>query len=105
MSSAQGSLQRSSTGGLPPTQVVAYCVSKTALNMLTVEFAKKDRAVRFYTACPGHCRTAFNGFRGAKDPLEGARIVAELALAEVGRYEDGFWEIAEGANDCSKVPW
>jgi len=52
--------------------------------------------VSFYAANPGHCRTAFNGYTGKKDPVEGARVVVELALAEKGVYGNGFWEFEEG---------
>ncbi|KAM0803922.1 hypothetical protein BDR22DRAFT_886218 [Usnea florida] len=36
----------------------------------------------FYAVSPGHCKTAFNGFRGIRNPLEGWKIALELALAE-----------------------
>lgn len=52
---------------------------------------------------PGHCRTGFNGFRGRKDPVEGARVVVELALAERGIYGGGFWEWEEGG--LREVAW
>ena len=79
-------------------------MSKTALNALTVEYAKVEPSVRFYAASPGHCKTAFNGYRGTKDPLDGARVVVELATAERGKYGNGFWEL-EGSDECTRVPW
>jgi len=113
VSSTRGSFDRSVTGNLPPTVVVAYCVSKTALNMLTVEQQKSENArvaneeiggngkVRFYACSPGHMRTAFNGFVGKRDPLDGAEVVLRLLL---GEYEEGtFWEFEEGA--MQQVPW
>lgn len=48
--------------------------------------------MRFYAANPGHCRTGFNGFRGKKDPVEGARVVVELVLKEGEGCRGGFWE-------------
>lgn len=39
---------------------------------------------------PGHCKTAFNGLAGTKDPLDGVRVVAEQALVEKEKYENGF---------------
>lgn len=63
-------------GNLPPTAVVSYSVSKTALNALTIEIQKAEDAregegkVDFYVVNPGHCKTEFNGYRGTKDPLE-----------------------------------
>ena len=105
ISSARASLHLSSTGTLPPSRVISYSVSKTALNALTVEYAKAEPAVAFYVASPGHCKTAFNGFRGTKDPLDGARVVVELALAERGKYEIGFWQLDGDEKEASRVPW
>jgi hypothetical protein len=53
--------------------------------------------VSFYAANPGHCRTAFNGYMGKKDPVEGARVVVELVLAGRRVYGNGFWQFEEGA--------
>lgn len=80
-----------------------YSVSKVALNALTLELAKTYADVGFYAATPGHCRTAFNGFKGKKDPVEGARVVVELALAAKGEYAGGFWEWEEGG--MREVAW
>jgi NAD(P)-dependent dehydrogenase (short-subunit alcohol dehydrogenase family) len=44
ISSARGSLTLSTDGKLPPTKAVAYSVSKTALNALTVEMQKTEDA-------------------------------------------------------------
>lgn len=60
--------------------------------MLTLEMGKAEPGVVFYAVSPGHVRTAFNGFRGRKEPVEGGRCAAELAVAEEGTYETGFWE-------------
>ncbi|MCJ1273793.1 hypothetical protein MMC21_001586 [Puttea exsequens] len=105
ISSARGSLHLSSTGNLPPSVVTAYGVSKTALNALTLEFSKIEPDVRFYAACPGHCNTAFNGFRGTKDPLDGAKVILELALAEREKYGNGFWNMEGDAKEAKAVPW
>lgn len=105
ISSARASLHLSSTGNLPPSRVISYSVSKTALNALTVEYAKAEPAVAFTAASPGHCMTAFNGFRGTKDPLDGRKLVVELALAEKGKYENGFWQLEDDEKEASRVPW
>lgn len=39
----------------------------------------------FWAVSPGHCKTQFNGYRGKKDPLEGARVVVRLLGSERGR--------------------
>ena len=103
ISSARASIHNITSGNLPPTACVPYSVSKVALNALTLEFAKMYPDVDFYAANPGHCRTAFNGYRGKKDPVEGARVVVELVLADKGIYGQGFWQFEEG--EMSEVPW
>ena len=106
ISSARASLHLSTTGDLPPSRCISYGVSKTALNALTVEYAKAEPRVRFYAASPGRCRTAFNGFRGPKDPLDGAKVVVELVMAEGEKYGSGtFWEMEGGDGEARRVPW
>lgn len=91
------------TGNLPQTACVPYSVSKVALNALTLEMRKTYPDVSFYAANPGHCKTAFNGYKGKKDPVDGAKVVVELALAEKGVYGDGFWQFeVEGMRE---MPW
>jgi NAD(P)-dependent dehydrogenase (short-subunit alcohol dehydrogenase family) len=103
ISSARASIHNITTGNLPPTACVPYSVSKVALNALTLEMGKMYPGVKFYAANPGHCKTAFNGFKGKKDPIEGARVVVELALAEKGRYASGFWQFEDG--EMSEMEW
>lgn len=78
-------------------------MSKVALNALTLEFARAHPEVEFCVASPGHCRTGFNGFRGKKNPGEGARVVVELVLAEKGVGGGRFWEWEEG--ELRAVNW
>jgi NAD(P)-dependent dehydrogenase (short-subunit alcohol dehydrogenase family) len=103
ISSARGSMNRSSSPGSPPTVSIPYSVSKTALNALTIDMAKQHKEVLFQCASPGHCSTALNGFKGKKEPLEGARVVVELVNCEREAYSTGFWEW-EG-NGMGEVPW
>ena len=108
ISSARGSITRSSEGLLPPTVSIPYVLSKTALNMLTVEMSRdeKNRDVEFAVVSPGHCRTAFNGFRGTRDPLEGANVVVELVRSEKGKYKNaGFWETQGSDLALVEVLW
>ncbi|HEX4833767.1 MAG TPA: SDR family oxidoreductase [Trebonia sp.] len=65
-------------------QMIAYQSSKTALNALTVAYAKELRgtAVKVNAANPGIVATDINGHRGQRTPAEGARIVVRLALLE-----------------------
>ncbi|KAF1990943.1 NAD(P)-binding protein [Aulographum hederae CBS 113979] len=105
VSSARGSTTRSAAGDLPPTRSVPYSVSKAALNMLTVEMGRAEPGVVFQSACPGFCRTRFNGFKGVREPIEGARVVVELVGGRGGTpgYESGFWHFGEGGME--RYPW
>lgn len=91
ISSGRASIHALTTGQLPPTASIPYSISKVALNVLGLELAKLYPDVKFYAANPGHCKTALNGFKGARDPLDGAKVVIELALASEGGFESGFW--------------
>lgn len=113
VSSARGSVTRSANGHMPPAVVVSYGVSKSALNALTVEMQRSEDAregkegggkVEYFTINPGHCKTGFNGFKGIKDPLDGAEVVVQLATAGRGKWtKGGFWEFEEGG--MREVPW
>jgi NAD(P)-dependent dehydrogenase (short-subunit alcohol dehydrogenase family) len=91
---------------------VSYSISKVALNALTIEQQKTENAraaedgvkVDFYTVNPGHCKTAFNGWRGLKDPLDGAEVIVRLVMAVKGEWKAGsFLEFEEGK--MREVPW
>ncbi len=96
---------------LPPAAVISYCVSKAALNMLTVHLQREEEAraddetrVAYWAASPGHCKTAFNGYRGSKKPEEGAEVVARLLEAAAGEFEAGtFWQYEDGV--LGEVKW
>ncbi|KAI1767264.1 hypothetical protein GGR53DRAFT_518515 [Hypoxylon sp. FL1150] len=100
ISSARGSISRTKSFEVPPTQHWMYNCSKAALNLVIKE---TDR-ITFWTASPGHCKTAFNNFRGFKDPLEGAEVIARLL--EARRYEipaGTSWKFEQG--NFQQVPW
>ena len=107
VSSARASLARLSSSALPPTISIPYGVSKAALNALTLEMGKTYPEVRFECVNPGHCKTAFNGFRGARDPREGAEVVSLLVEQWLhGEGEgSGFWETVGDEGVLRSVPW
>jgi NAD(P)-dependent dehydrogenase (short-subunit alcohol dehydrogenase family) len=102
VSSSRGSIARSLSGNYP-LHIIPYSASKSALNMTTVELQRTYPEIRFHAACPGHCKTGFNGFRGPKDPLDGARVVVQLVASPRDTYASGFWEYDEG--DMRMVPF
>jgi hypothetical protein len=109
---------------------VSYSVSKAGVNALTIEMQKGEdvmlkereegerggseggngigkRKTRFWAVNPGFCKTAFNAFRGTRDPVEGAEVVVRLVLDEEGVYgKGGFWQWEEGEEGGMRVvPW
>jgi NAD(P)-dependent dehydrogenase (short-subunit alcohol dehydrogenase family) len=60
---------------------MAYSTSKTALNALTVHYARSlaETSVKVNGAAPGHVATDFNGFRGSRTPEQGAAVAIRLA--------------------------
>ena len=63
---------------------MAYSSSKTALNAITVHYARSlaETNIKVNGAAPGHVATQFNNFRGTRTPEEGARVA--LRLAQLG---------------------
>jgi NAD(P)-dependent dehydrogenase (short-subunit alcohol dehydrogenase family) len=61
---------------------LAYPASKTAVNMLTSQYAKALPRVRVNAVDPGYTATDLNGHRGTKPVEEGARVV--VAMARIG---------------------
>ncbi|PVH73439.1 NAD(P)-binding protein [Cadophora sp. DSE1049] len=91
ISSGRASLTRSSDGKLPPTKKVEDALFEESRG----DGKEAGRGkVEFFAANPGHCKTAFNGFKGTKDPLDGAEVVVRLVGGE--GTKGGFWEFEEG---------
>ncbi|KAF5530894.1 carbonyl reductase 1 [Fusarium mexicanum] len=99
ISSARGSMARTNNKELPPVANIDYCVSKVGLNMLMLHLqaaenhSEDEPKIKFWAVSPGHCKTAFNGYKGRKDPLEGAEAVVRLLESAKGDIEPGtFWD-------------
>jgi NAD(P)-dependent dehydrogenase (short-subunit alcohol dehydrogenase family) len=111
VSSGLGSLtclsdEGSAAAGRPP--FAAYAPSKTALNALTVQYAKELRAdgILVNAVAPGACATDFvQGFSFAhtitRAPTEGAAVAVRLATLppEADGPTGGFFD------DKGPVPW
>jgi NAD(P)-dependent dehydrogenase (short-subunit alcohol dehydrogenase family) len=103
LSSSVGSLTSILDTSSPLSQVVspAYQASKTAVNALTVLFAKElaDTNIKVNSACPGPVKTAQNPKRGVLSVEEGADTPVWLAtLPPDGPSGDFF-------NSRKPVPW
>ncbi|GAA4203115.1 SDR family NAD(P)-dependent oxidoreductase [Actinocatenispora rupis] len=81
VSSGLASITRATTPGSPGYDYrgVAYPVSKTAVNMLTVQYAKAFPEMRINAVEPGFTSTDLNQGTGTKTVEEGARAIVQLA--------------------------
>jgi NAD(P)-dependent dehydrogenase (short-subunit alcohol dehydrogenase family) len=83
VSSTLGSLAKSSdpTWAFDAVNNLGYCTSKSALNAITIHFAKELRGstIKINSACPGYCSTDLNGHSGPRTPAQGA--IAPIRLA------------------------
>jgi NAD(P)-dependent dehydrogenase (short-subunit alcohol dehydrogenase family) len=84
---------------------ISYNLSKAALNLLTLEFARVFPTILFQATNPGHCKTDFNGHQGAKDPKDGAEVIVQLALCEREKYGMGFWMLDSVEEGPKPMAW
>jgi NAD(P)-dependent dehydrogenase (short-subunit alcohol dehydrogenase family) len=78
---------------------LAYPSSKTAVNMLTSQYAKAYPQMRINAVDPGYTATDLNRHRGTQSIEEGAEAIVRAALLGPGGPTGGFFDAA-GA-----VPW
>lgn len=73
---------------------VGYSPSKSALNAVTVQYAKalKDTAIKVNAVCPGYCDTDLNNHSGFRTPAQGARIAVEMATLGDDGPTGGFYD-------------
>ncbi|MEH2468912.1 NAD(P)-dependent dehydrogenase (short-subunit alcohol dehydrogenase family) [Nitrobacteraceae bacterium AZCC 2161] len=85
--------------------IIAYASSKSAVTMLTVQYANAFRRseahahIKINTATPGYIATDLNNFSGNRTVEEGSRIVIQLATLPDDGSSGGFF------NDAGSVPW
>ncbi|KAA2265741.1 SDR family oxidoreductase [Solihabitans fulvus] len=91
VSSTRGSLTEPSAFGGQPN--LAYSTSKTALNALTVHYARElaDTPIKVNAASPGHVATDFNDHTGTRTPEQGAAVVVRLATLPADGPTGGFF--------------
>ena len=94
VSSSGGQLTDGADGWAP-----AYCISKTALNGVTVQLAAALPKFAVNSVCPGWVRTDMGGSNATRSVAEGASGIVWLA-AEAPQKETGkFWRDRKG------IPW
>jgi NAD(P)-dependent dehydrogenase (short-subunit alcohol dehydrogenase family) len=101
VSSGLASLTRVTAPGTPAYAYpgVAYPASKTAVNMITVQYAKAFPGMRINAVEPGYTATDLNGHTGTQTVEEGAEIIVRMAQAGPDGPTGGYFD-AEGP-----LPW
>ena len=103
VSSGLGSLGWLSDPANPfyPVNVLGYNSSKTALNAVTVAFAKElgKQGIRVNAADPGYTATDFNGHSGYRTVEQAAAGIVWLATQGASGPTGGFWF------EQTQVPW
>jgi NAD(P)-dependent dehydrogenase (short-subunit alcohol dehydrogenase family) len=102
-SSSMGSLTLAAdlTSPYAGLNLLGYNSSKTALNAVTLEYAKelRDTLIKVNAADPGYCATDLNGHQGYRNPEQGAVAAVRLATLADDGPSGGFF------NDKGPVPW
>lgn len=101
LSSNLASLTRVATPGTPAYSYpgVAYPASKTAINMITVQYAKAFPTMRINAVEPGFTKTDLNGNTGIQTVEQGAEIIVRMAQVGPDGPTGGYFD-ADGT-----LPW
>ncbi|MCT7658015.1 SDR family NAD(P)-dependent oxidoreductase [Mycobacterium deserti] len=101
VSSSLGSVSLANSPGSPTYHYagVAYPASKSAVNMITVQFSKQFPAMRINAVEPGYTNTDLNGRTGTQTVEEGARIIVDMAQVSPDGPTGGYYS-AHGT-----IPW
>ena len=94
VSSGGGQLEDGADGWAP-----AYCVSKTALNGVTVQLAAALPKVAVNSVCPGWVRTDMGGENATRSVAEGAATIVWLATEAPQDLSGKF------VKDRKVIPW
>lgn len=101
VTSALASLTRMSTPGTPAFDYagVAYPASKTAVNMLTVQYAKQLPTLRINAVEPGFTKTDLNRNTGTNSVQRSAEIIVRMALLGPDGPTGGYYDAG------GELPW
>jgi NAD(P)-dependent dehydrogenase (short-subunit alcohol dehydrogenase family) len=78
---------------------LAYPASKSAVNMLTTQYAKAFPQIRINAVDPGYTATDFNDHRGTKPVEQGAEVIVRMASV------DGSGPTGTFVDERGVVPW
>jgi NAD(P)-dependent dehydrogenase (short-subunit alcohol dehydrogenase family) len=99
VSSGMGSLAVTTDPSRLESTLIAlgYPASKSAVNMLTSQYAKAFRQMRINAVDPGYTATDLNAHRGTKTVEQGSEIIVKMAQLDssgpTGTFVDGSGEV------------
>ncbi len=103
VSSTLGSLTLNTKPDSPIADFMAlgYCTSKSALNSMTIQFAKelKETPVKVNAICPGYCATDLNNHSGPRTAAQGAVAAIQYATLGPDGPTGGYF------NEDGRLPW
>lgn len=101
LSSGLGSMARITEPGTPSAAYpgVAYPASKTAVNVITVQYAKAFPNMRINAVEPGYTATDLNGNTGTQTVEEGAEIIVRMAQVGPDGPTGGYFDVT------GPLPW
>ena len=94
VSSYIGSIARAAGNSQSPL-LMSYGSSKTALNAVTVAFARElsPRGIAVNAAAPGYTATDLNAHRGGRTVQQAAGVIVHLATQEAGGPTGGYFDV------------
>ncbi|SFT70699.1 NAD(P)-dependent dehydrogenase, short-chain alcohol dehydrogenase family [Actinopolyspora lacussalsi subsp. righensis] len=101
LSSGLASLERMTTPGTPAYAYpgIAYPASKAAVNMITVQYAKRLPEMRINAVDPGYTATDLNHNTGIRTVEQGAEIVVRMARIGTDGPTGGYFD------EAGPLPW
>ncbi|MGW3540105.1 SDR family NAD(P)-dependent oxidoreductase [Nocardia niigatensis] len=101
VSSSLASMSRGTTPGTNAHAYpgLTYPTSKTAVNRLTVQYAKAFPAIRINAVEPGYTATDLNAHAGTQTVAEGAEIIVRMAQVTPDGPTGGYFDAA------GSLPW
>jgi len=93
VSSYLGSMARAAGNSQSPN-VMGYGSSKTALNAITIAFARElaPRGIAVNAAAPGYTATDLNAHKGGRTVQQAAGVIVRLATLEPGGPTGGYFD-------------
>ncbi|UFS99539.1 SDR family oxidoreductase [Nocardia huaxiensis] len=90
-----------------PMAAISYPSSKTALNMVTVMYAKElwDTGIKVNAANPGYCATDLNGNTGFRSAEQGAEPSVHLATLPADGPTGQLWGYLWGQDAYGRLDW